>query len=162
MAFTVGELTRGALTASVAYVAMLLLVFLVPAAFERTTPGMTVVVLGMVIAYALPITLLAMLLGLAPAYLIGRALRTVRAVWVHLGVFAVYGALVAAATMAILLLTGFPFVSADAPAGVLLFVGPGAPAAAIGWWRAYRTATRVRSAGPRALVGHGPDDHAAP
>lgn len=156
MAFTGGEFMRGALTAAVAYLAIVLLVFLLSAMSEATQPGMTLIVLTMVLAYGLPIALLAMLVGAGPAYAIGRTLRSVRPVWIHLSVFAAYGALVAGATVGVLALTGFPFLSAGGPLGVLLFVAPGMIAVPTGWWHAYRTAIRIERRG-RRRPRHDPD-----
>jgi hypothetical protein len=82
MAFTAGEFWRGALSAWLWFLGLSTLGFL-PWLFMA---------LHIVLLYTVPWSIAGMLIGLAPAFGLGRALRRVASVPVHIVVFTVFGA----------------------------------------------------------------------
>jgi hypothetical protein len=81
MAFTAGEFFRGAMSAWLWFLVLSTLGY-VPLMYS---------LLPILVLVTTFVSLLAAVVGSGPAYLIGRALRSVRATAVHVLVFAVYG-----------------------------------------------------------------------
>jgi cation transport ATPase len=151
MAFTDGELARGAITAGVTFV------LVVPAATTLlvllTTPPQSlgisiyVVLIATLIGVA-PATVLFVIAGAPLARAIGRALRRERRSWPHLLAFASLGAVASVLASLVVGLfmwaanaasTGPSPLSFTLPLGLLL-APIAAGSSAFGWWRASRRA----------------------
>ncbi|MGN6206902.1 hypothetical protein [Humibacter sp.] len=133
-AFTLGEFVRGALTAFLVFQPMGMIIAFVMAAripfnLPITPPasaiwssslddGLYGVLFGGI--YGLPTSFSALIVGSPVAYLLGTALRRIRADWIHLAAFATYGMFVGIS--AFIVLNGVLHATAD-----LVLPGLGSP-----------------------------------
>ena len=144
MAFTPGEFLRGALIAFFAYPLWGTLVMgalLLPADPIDVLRSLPLVLLYLT-AIAMPWMIGALLIGLAPAWFLGRALRRKPRKAVHIAAFALLGAVIGAATLIVALAVGgLPPI---APEVFIAQVAAGAMTVTTGWWMTARWALQPR------------------
>ena len=164
MAFTYGELARGALIAWGAFVVLLLIAFFVPtlmipgALTGQYVLSSLLVMTSVIIIYGGLFSFVAMLVGSPLAWLIARTLTRVRAIPVHVAIFFLLGAVIGVLAILVLGLV-FPN-SVDGiqwPISALIIV-PAALAVPFGWWRSARRALRKDRGAHRPRVTNADPD----
>lgn len=150
MAFTQTEFLRGALSAWLWFLALSAILQVFPAGGW----------LPVVFLYTAPWSVLALLVGLPFAHLIGRAMRRVTAVGAHMLVFTVFGLAIGAAATFTALGVGWvsPTMSSDLGIFVVANIACAGGAVCIGWSRTALPALRADREGPPRRADPGPDE----
>ncbi len=156
--FTRGELARGGLVAWFTFVLLMVAAITVMAILADAFYGWSwapnvwglLIVLPIALVFGGAVSFVVMLAGLPIAWLLGRMLRHVRPVGVHVAVFAALGAVVGAAVAVVMGATSYggPVSVLTGAYGVVL-VALCAASVAVGWWRASREARWSRGADHR-------------
>ncbi|WP_394279929.1 hypothetical protein [Microbacterium sp.] len=144
MAFTMGEFLRGALIAFLGYPlwgTLLTAIVSVPADPAGVLTWLPVFLLYLV-GVAAPWTIGTLVVGLTPAWALGRALRRVSGKGLHVAAFALLGAALGALTLVVALtIGGMPPLT---PELFIAHVGAGGLTVVTGWWFTARRALHPR------------------